>query len=833
MKYKIYTLAFTVFVILKCFSQPSNSFYYYKNQPVALTFSNKEMFVKFLPNLSNSQKASLINQAQVDLIDGDLNNIADVVRLRSRTLQRLVWVYPCPIAPILIDKLHLSKEDLKGAIFQKPPPCIGCPPPPPCSTPPYQILQPYDNFYDALFFFGEQNDIRSASIAIIKNNSNVGTCEDFFIKIKPNFNIGDFTNLLNYFSLVATDVSSDFGNLVYKISETRGGSRFCIERANIFYQTGKLIFSVPNFYEFNPKLTSDPLWNNQWNLLNTGQNGTIGTDVRAEPAWTITRGNGINVAVIDDGVQLNHPDLANNMLPGFDATLQTGGTNGAPGTLGESHGTSCAGIIAAVANNNIGISGIAPLSRIIPIRAFSTVSTTTDIVNTVWLARALNWARVNGADIISCSWENKLQSDLLEQSIIDATTFGRFGRGCIVVFAAGNTETNSLSYPANMQEVIAVGSLTMCNTRKSPNSCDGVDSWGSSYGNDLDLVAPGVNIATLTNNNGTTTTFGGTSSACPLVSGIAALVLSINNNLTLDEVKRILYYSCNKVGPYCYNWNSNHPLGGWNEQMGYGRINAFNAVQLAQNATTYSNQAYNIPKQNYSLVNDNYMQFIIINSACAYISSATYAVKRYEVTTNINFPYTPNPLIICSSNGWSAANPNDGKQYATAINITNTSATLKCWVYEGYTATNQYIGWIPRPPAEVSFNYSVIGASGNIGFQQSKGKKIDSLEKSIKIDYEFDKIGVINDNLIEVITKKDDFKFYPNPASEFIYVNNSFLEIKKIDVLGTQGNLIKSVQTSKKNTGIIAIEISDLSVGLYFLKVYQGNKTIIKKFIKK
>lgn len=189
MKTKTFTLLIALFTTITAWTQATNNYYYYKNQQTSITLSEKVMFVKFLPNLSNSQKQNLITQAKVDLMNADWNNIPNLIQAKSRILQRQVWVYPCGIIP-LEARSKLTKKELELAIVQKPAPCEGCPPP---DCTPYQIWQPYDNFYEALFFFLDNTNIRSASKAVIKNNvDTVATCEDFYIKIKSGYSICKF-----------------------------------------------------------------------------------------------------------------------------------------------------------------------------------------------------------------------------------------------------------------------------------------------------------------------------------------------------------------------------------------------------------------------------------------------------------------------------------------------------------------------------------------------------------------------------------------------------------------------------------------------------------------
>lgn len=811
------------------YAQNNNTYYYYKGLPTSLTLSEKVMFVKFIPGLTNTQKQNLIIQAQVDLLSADWDEIPDLAELKSRILQQTYWFYPCGIPDKFKREKHLDSLRKSGAQVvlrcDNPP----CDPNDPCA--PYQVTVNYDNFYDALFFFADNPNVRSSSKAILKSETDtVATCEDFFIKIKPGYTIANFSSLISYYSLTATDASSDFGFGAYKISETSGGSRYCIERANIFFETGMCDYSLPNFYQLFPGLTNDPLWGQQWGLLNTGQyGGQSGADIRVMPAWTFSQGNNINVAVVDEGVQLDHTDLQANILPGFDAISNTVG-GGGPIGVKDAHGTKCAGIIGAIAENNTGIAGVAPQSRIIPIRAFSDGY---GGGSTESVARAINWAWTHGADVISNSYKWDIESDLIDNAIHTAVTLGRGGLGCIILFASGNSGSPLVKYPGRNPDVIAVGNMSMCNERANPQSCDDKHSVGSNYGEDLDLMAPGMKIATLDINGGTTTDFSGTSAACPHVAGVVALMLSANPALTLDQVRTMLQYSCNRVGPYCYSWTSNHPDGPWNNQMGYGRINAFNAVQLALRATSFSTPVYNVSSQSNSLVSNNYFQLIVLNSGCSSLPSSMYLAQRYEVTTSINYATTNNPLIICNSNGWSAANPNEGKNFAIATNVTSTSATLKTWVYKGYNSIGQFLGWFPTTPENVKFNYSVIGANSGITYQESRtanGEAVVNL--SGPIPYQFDEIGSIHDKVINLSDL--GISVHPNPSVNTIILTCQLAadeRIIKIDVLNINGQMVQSLNQSFK-TNQLEINIGKLKSAMYGLKIHTNKGIYYKNIIK-
>lgn len=818
-------------------TQSNNYYYYYQGQTTPVTLSEKVMVVKFIPGLSNSTKQQIINNAQVDLINGSYTNIQDIVQLKSRILQREVWVYPCGIPPTEGNKL--SKKERETAIVQRvEPPCEGCPPP---DCTPYQTWESYDNFYEALFSLLENTNVRSASKAIIVGTDKYsGTGEDFYIKIKPTFTINDLTSLLNYYSLTYADVSSTFGSNVYKISETRGGSRFCMERANIFFETGKCDYSTPNFYDFTKPRTNDPLWNDQWNLLNTGQNGgTLGADIRVVNAWQISKGNNIKVAVIDEGVQLDHRDLQSNLLPGLDVT----GFNSNGGIVGgysEIHGSSMAGIISAVSDNGLDIAGVAPLSKIIPIKAFHADwdGIYLPIVHAD-LARAFIWAYQQGADVINCSWGLTLGSDIVKNAITDAGNLGRGGKGCIIVGAVAEDNTATFGFPENLPSVIAVGAITGCNDRKKPTTnCDPNGTpfweWGSNYGDKLSIVAPGIRIPTIPvyalsylANPST-----GTSPAAAQVSAVAALALSVNPNLTRVEIQKILELGSNRVGKYCYNWTSAHPNGPWNNEMGYGRLNAYNAVQLARPGVTISNPIYNVPSQTTTQVSNN-LGIIFTGEACA--TSLPFGinfVRRHEVKTNITFPYTSNPLIICSSNGFDLANPNDGRRYAEAINITNTSATLRAYIYYGYNSLGQELGWIPTSSSNIKFTYCVVSSPTPISYeyQRSDTGNINSNNLITNIPFNLDLGEEIKINDISVVLNTGSL--FPNPVRDILNIRiNQFSKVDKnfqiFNALG-QKQLNVSLTNTNKDSTYISINVSHLSEGIYVLKV--GTKAY--KFIK-
>ena len=347
------------------------------------------------------------------------------------------------------------------------------------------------------------------------------------------------------------------------------------EYASMLLNSGNVEYAVPSFHRKG--ILQNPNYSNQWNLKNTGQYcNTSGIDIKAEGAWTISTGSGIKVAVIDNGVQLNHTDLSGNLLPGFDAF--DGTTNGGQ-VYPDYHGTNCAGVIAAI-DNNIQIKGIAYNSKIIPIR----MNEGEDLYD-ICFVNAMSFAVNNDADIINCSWSGGSPVPSITNAINSAVTNGRNGKGCVVAVSSGNSYNplaipNNVLYPATLSNVIAVGAIAPSGKRKSFTSCDD-ENWASCYGDELDVVAPGVFIPTTTIGNGYTGYFNGTSAAAPHVSGVAALMLSVNPYLTAAQVKTIIEQTAQKVGDYNYQTTTGRPNGTWCKKTGYGLINAHAAVAAA------------------------------------------------------------------------------------------------------------------------------------------------------------------------------------------------------------------------------------------------------------
>ncbi|MFA0812351.1 S8 family peptidase [Microbulbifer epialgicus] len=350
---------------------------------------------------------------------------------------------------------------------------------------------------------------------------------------------------------------------------------------------------------------------NQWHLAPTKINGVvIDAHINLMDAWKDTKGEGVVIAIIDDGVDVDHEEFSSTdkIVSPWDATLRT---NDPRPKAGDNHGTPCAGV--ACADGNSGASGVAPKAKLMPIRFVSSLGSLAE-------ANAFAWAADHGADVISCSWgpedgnwwDPNDPKHQLQQGLPDSTRLaldyainsGREGKGCVIIWAAGNGYENieNDGY-ASYEKVIAVAA---CNDRgkHSVYSDYGESVWCAFPSNDSawppydhpDPLTPG--IWTTDNSGGSgynpgkqkttdlppgdtlgnyTGSFGGTSSSCPGVAGIAALILSVNPDLNWQQVKMLIRQSCERIDENNgdYNEQGHSPL------YGFGRPDSGQAVKLA------------------------------------------------------------------------------------------------------------------------------------------------------------------------------------------------------------------------------------------------------------
>lgn len=400
-------------------------------------------------------------------------------------------------------------------------------------------------------------------------------------------------------------------------------------------------------------IPNDTRLNEQWHYNNTGQgNGKVGKDIKLLDAWDIETGKpSVVVALHDMGVQLDHPDLAQNMLPAKSFNFITNNNNINPGY----HGTHTAGTIAAVNNNNIGVSGIAggngnanTGARIMSLQIFDITANGFVSGN---FAESYVYASDNGACISSNSWAYD-EDGLYELNVLDAIDYfidnggGNVLQGGLVIFAAGNVSQPIRYFPSSYDRVICVAAT---NNRDEK-------TWYSTYGNWVDIAAPGGEDRNGAAGQVLSTTVGsgyasdqGTSMACPHVAGVAALIVSkLAGKASASDVKEILLSTTDNIDTLNPNF-----IG----LIGTGRLNAFKALQKAQ----------------------SFLSNYTVNS----VDSFTARYNCNAITLNWKKNSNNNNVVIIYSNKNNIGNAINGTQYSTGNSFNNIGKVI----YTGNTSS--------------------------------------------------------------------------------------------------------------------------------------------------
>jgi subtilisin family serine protease len=385
----------------------------------------------------------------------------------------------------------------------------------------------------------------------------------------------ELKKLRNDLGLVVVDEGSEGKVLLRAPEGGEDGVRQAAAAAKQIFESGNVVAAHPNFVRVMKQIKpsaagGQPLWNH----LNSGNPGVPSADVAAPAAWILTRGvPEVRVAVLDEGVDTEHPALSGAVVA--DKDFVAGNKTSMPDG-NDAHGTACAGIISSRDSTT---PGLAPKCSLVAIRIAKGDGGDGWVFDDFKTADAIDWAwKEAKADVLSNSWGGGPPVDAISRAFDRARTRGRAGKGCVIAIAAGNTD-QSIQFPATIPEVLAVGASNPWDERKSRTSQDGENWWGSCFGPELSLLAPGVKIAT-TDIRGAAgyapgdfmTSFNGTSSAAPHVAAAAALILSLNPELTEKRVREILIASVDRLTPN----------GKWDKFVGWGRLNIFAALRLAR-----------------------------------------------------------------------------------------------------------------------------------------------------------------------------------------------------------------------------------------------------------
>lgn len=356
-------------------------------------------------------------------------------------------------------------------------------------------------------------------------------------------------------------VRQEFGGLERVLVITLPPGSNLDEALRVFRAQDFVEYAEPNHVyhalEFTP---NDPYWSSQWAL----------PKIEAPKAWNLSRGSpNVIIAVLDTGVDYTHPDLKMKVLTDIDKDYVN---NDDDAMDDHGHGTHVAGIAAAATNNNIGIAGVCPNCKILPIKILNSGGGGTDEI----LVNGIKYAVEQGARIVNLSLGGKSCSLTLANAINAA-----FDQGVLIVAASGNDGSKtSMAYPARSPRVVSVGAVDQYDVETSFSQRDET----------LDLLAPGVNILSTT--IGEFVNMSGTSMAAPHVAGVAGLLWSRNPNWKNTEVWWALRYATDPVtlyGNITLNevtitssdspWQLYLPFVA-NRWWSLGRLNAYRALQV-------------------------------------------------------------------------------------------------------------------------------------------------------------------------------------------------------------------------------------------------------------
>jgi len=321
-------------------------------------------------------------------------------------------------------------------------------------------------------------------------------------------------------------------------------------------------FADPNYLGEGGFLPNDTGYGNQWHHNNTGQfGGTPGADIESQAGWDASRGSSsVTVAVLDSGIDSDHPEFAGRILAGFDCVNEDTNPEDDHG-----HGTMVTGLLAANADNGFAAAGVDHFCRIMPIKVLNAgnAGSTADLI------QGIGFASANAADVLSMSLINYPLGSALNTALRDAKE-----AGAILVACAGNGGIGDadISGPGNSTHTISIGATTNMDVR----------AFYSGTGNELEFVAPGHEVRTVVYNSSidAVSIFSGCSAATPVAAGIVTILRGLEPELRTRHIRDILQASAeDQVGP------ASEDTPGWDQFFGFGRLNLKNALDVFLAAT--------------------------------------------------------------------------------------------------------------------------------------------------------------------------------------------------------------------------------------------------------
>ncbi len=497
------------------------------------------------------------------------------------------------------------------------------------------------------------------------------------VSFKDGYTFDDFTEIFDKYGATYQRKSFDGSFDVLNVENLENQLLLVQE----LYEMGVMNWGGPDF-KSDIKKFADPLYQYQWHLNNTGGTSYNGSalvsdiDIDAPEAWAITTGSSsITIGVIDDGIDNSHEDMP-TPLTGYTPANNGDGT---PSATDDGHGQLVAGLIMSQHDNSLGGKGIAPDVNYFSVNIFATNTSNSDV------ADGITWAVNQGADILSNSWgwgSCTYTDASVTSAFSSAASIGRNGKGCLIFVASGNDFFDCVGYPANLSTVWAVGGI----------SGDADRSNFSNYGSALDICAPsddnwssagypsgdyGCPSTDRMGSLGWTSDnyymyMGGTSGATPIVSGVAALVLSVDPTLTKSQAETILANTANNSFS-AYNSN----------EFGAGMVNAYDAVVAAGGSSSDDTEAPTTPTGiNYSNVGSTSCD-LSWTASTDNVDVTGYKIyvdgNQNSTSSSISTTVTglnPNTTYDIAVSAYDAAGNESG--LSSSVSVTTNDATITC-----------------------------------------------------------------------------------------------------------------------------------------------------------